>query len=59
MLIGIDVGNTNITVGLFEEGQEGVLPERSWRFNTVRNATSDEIAAPLLAHLLTAGSTPP
>jgi type III pantothenate kinase len=58
MLIGIDVGNTNITVGLFEEGQEGVLPERSWRFNTVRNATSDEIAAPLLAHLLTGGIDP-
>ena len=57
MLIGIDVGNTNITVGLFEEGQTGVDPERSWRLNTVRNATADEIAAPLLAHLACSGIT--
>jgi len=52
MLIGVDVGNSNITVGLFEEKQKGVVPERSWQLNTVPNATADEIAAPLLAHLL-------
>jgi len=58
MLIGIDVGNTNITVGLFEEEQKGVDPERSWRLNTVPNATADEIAAPLLAHFLSSGIDP-
>lgn len=52
MLIGIDVGNTNITVGLFKDKNGGTTPDFSWRLNTVANATADEIAAPLISHLL-------
>jgi type III pantothenate kinase len=48
MLIGIDAGNTHITVGLFEEGCE---PLHAWRFNTIPNATSDELASLLFARM--------
>lgn len=58
MLIGIDVGNTNITVGLFRDGNSGTDPDFSWRLNTVANATADEIAAPLISHLLFHGLDP-
>jgi type III pantothenate kinase len=49
MLLAIDVGNTNIVLGVFER-QELI---RSWRLQTVRERTSDEIALQLeglLAH---------
>ena len=39
MLLVIDVGNTNIVLGLYEGA--GLL--RSWRMGTRSNATSDEM----------------
>ena len=39
MLLAIDVGNTNIVLGVFERG---ALVE-SWRLATLRERTSDEI----------------
>src|SRR5215216_2150405 len=40
MLLAIDVGNTNIVLGVFEPG--GRLAE-SWRLATLRERTSDEV----------------
>jgi type III pantothenate kinase len=39
MLLAIDVGNTNIVLGVFE----GDTLVRSWRLHTVRERTSDEL----------------
>ncbi|MEO8682908.1 MAG: type III pantothenate kinase, partial [Vicinamibacterales bacterium] len=39
MLLAIDVGNTNIVIGVFR-GQELV---HSWRLTTIRERTSDEL----------------
>ena len=39
MLLAIDVGNTNIVLGVFE-GEQLV---ESWRLATLRERTSDEI----------------
>lgn len=38
MILALDVGNTNITIGLFEKGKL----ERNWRLRTVHDQTSDE-----------------
>ena len=49
MLLAIDVGNTNIVLGVFE----GVKLVRSWRLLTLRERTADEIGlmvAGLFAH---------
>src|SRR5947209_19923058 len=43
MLLAIDVGNTHITVGLF---REKVL-KHTWRLNTNRHYTSDELGMQL------------
>ena len=51
MLIGLDVGNTNITVGVFADGVEYISPLHSWRLTTLHHMTADEMAAPVLAHL--------
>lgn len=58
LLIGLDIGNTNITVGLFDEGAGHISPRHALRLNTVHHATSDEVAAPLLAHLAHLGISP-
>ncbi len=44
MLLALDVGNTNIVLGLYRMGPEGVEPEvvASWRVTTPRSHTSDE-----------------
>jgi len=42
-LLAADIGNTNVTVGLFEDDHLA----RSWRAITRANATSDEVAAAL------------
>ena len=47
MLIVIDVGNTNIKVGLFEEGRL----ESSWRMATKMHVTSDEIGIKMISFL--------
>jgi type III pantothenate kinase len=46
MLLAIDVGNTNITIGLFE----GQRLAQSWRLATLRERTSDELGI-LFTHL--------
>ena len=46
MLLAIDVGNTNIVLGVFE----GDLLTESWRLVTMRERTSDEIGI-LVTHL--------
>lgn len=51
MLLALDIGNTNITVGLFHES---VLAE-SWRLATRRDATGDEIGALLYVALQAKG----
>jgi type III pantothenate kinase len=39
MLLAIDIGNTNIVLGVFENGRVA----RSWRLATLRERTSDEL----------------
>src|SRR2546427_7094531 len=39
MLLAIDVGNTNIVLGVFD----GVTLMRSWRLQTLRERTADEL----------------
>jgi type III pantothenate kinase len=39
MLLAIDVGNTNIVLGVFEDGRLGA----SWRLATLRERTADEL----------------
>ena len=51
MLLTIDVGNTEITLGLFT----GQRLEEHWRLTTVANRTPDEWSATLTTHLLQAG----
>ncbi len=46
-LLAADIGNTNVTVGLFEDDRLA----RSWRAITRANATSDEVAAALTGML--------
>jgi len=49
MLLAIDVGNTHITVGLFREKNL----KHSWRLNTDRHYTSDELGVHFLNLLAT------
>src|SRR3954468_2702535 len=46
MLLAIDVGNTNIVLGVFD----GVRLAESWRLATLRERTSDEVGI-LVTHL--------
>jgi type III pantothenate kinase len=50
MFLALDIGNTNITVGLFKIEQEKVLnnPLKVWRMSTVKWQTSDEYATMLM-----------
>jgi type III pantothenate kinase len=49
LLLAIDVGNTNVTLGTFEyDGAEGRLAEH-WRLSTHAGQTSDEVAVTLRA----------
>ena len=47
MLLAADIGNTNVTIGLFDEDRM----IRSWRAISRANATTDEVAAMLTALL--------
>jgi type III pantothenate kinase len=49
MLLAIDVGNTHITVGLFQ----GKTLKQTWRLNTFRHYTSDELGVHFLSLLAT------
>src|SRR6185436_10443778 len=51
MLLTVDVGNTEITVGLFA----GERLAAHWRLTTVANRTPDEWAVTLTGHLTLAG----
>src|SRR3954471_20836600 len=53
MLLAIDVGNTNIVLGVFKDGR---LAE-SWRLATMRERTSDEIGI-LVTHLFARNEIP-
>jgi type III pantothenate kinase len=55
LLIGIDVGNTNSTVGIFADAPGELTPLQAWRFTTKQYMTADEMAAPIIAHLMHAG----
>ena len=61
MLLAIDVGNTNITFGLFEvlapreRSSSSPVVKTSWRLSTRRDATSDDYGALLLALLTNQG----
>src|ERR671911_19396 len=54
MLLAIDVGNTNIVLGVFDP--EGHLAE-SWRLATLRERTSDEVGI-LVTHLFARSAIP-
>jgi len=48
-LLVVDVGNTNVSLGLFDyAGEEGTLASH-WRLSTHREQTSDELAVALIA----------
>ena len=53
MLLAIDVGNTNIVLGVFE----GARLAKSWRLATLRERTSDEIGI-LVTHLFARSEIP-
>jgi type III pantothenate kinase len=53
MLLAIDVGNTNIVIGVFE----GQAVGRSWRLATSRERTADEIGLMTISLLERAGIT--
>jgi type III pantothenate kinase len=53
MLLAIDVGNTNIVLGVFE----GERLAESWRLATMRERTSDEVGI-LVAHLFERSGIP-
>jgi type III pantothenate kinase len=54
MLLAIDVGNTNIVLGVFD--RDGRLAE-SWRLATLRERTSDEVGI-LVTHLFARSEIP-
>jgi type III pantothenate kinase len=49
MFLALDIGNTNITIGLFNIQNEKVLPGplKVWRMSTIKGQTSDEYATML------------
>jgi type III pantothenate kinase len=53
MLLAIDVGNTNIVLGVFE----GTRLDHSWRLATLRERTSDEVGI-LVTHLFAHSAIP-
>jgi len=54
VLLALDIGNTEITLGLFREREL----ESHWRLTTVADRTPDEWAAALAAFLGHAGLSP-
>ena len=50
MFLAIDIGNTNITLGLFEfdGGRSKRGPSKIWRLSTVKSNTSDEYGTQIL-----------
>ncbi|MBI4396398.1 MAG: type III pantothenate kinase [Elusimicrobia bacterium] len=64
MLLAIDIGNTNITFGIFRISPSGASPSHSekliagWRLATQKNATADDYGAALLSLFRYAGLDP-
>jgi type III pantothenate kinase len=60
MLLAIDVGNSEITLGLFsgDRPSTGDRPSVQWRMTTVTARTSDEWMSTLTAYLEQAGHSP-
>ena len=54
MLLAIDIGNTTITLGLYD----GETPGPRWRLETVRTRLADEYGLVLSSLLSAAGLTP-
>ncbi len=50
MLLTIDIGNTNITLGIFKAGEAklSAKPERAWRLFTNKSETADEYGQKIL-----------
>lgn len=50
MLLAIDIGNTNITIGIFKfkEGRSQRGPIKVWRISTEKNRTADEYGTQIL-----------
>ncbi|MDR2437010.1 MAG: type III pantothenate kinase [Endomicrobium sp.] len=50
MFLALDIGNTNITIGLFNMQNGKVLPEplKVWRMSTIKGQTADEYATILM-----------
>lgn len=50
MFLAIDIGNTNITVGLFkiQNGKIGKSPAKVWRMSTAKGQTADEYGTMLM-----------
>ena len=57
MLLALDIGNTNIKIGVFPAGS-GYAPAASWRINTEQGRTSDEYGF-MIANLLPARGIDP
>jgi type III pantothenate kinase len=51
VFLALDIGNTNITIGLFDMNNKRVSsnPLRVWRISTLKNQTSDEYAIILMS----------
>lgn len=60
MLLAIDIGNTNIVLGVFQfsQGRPKKTPAASWRLSTLPRGTADDYAAPLLTLMRNAGLDP-
>lgn len=54
MLLAVDVGNTNVTLGLFD----GARREADWRISTRKEVTSDELGIMFRALFVEAGMDP-
>ena len=54
MLLAIDIGNTTVAVGLFEDK----ALRRTWKFRTERDKTCDEYSLDILGALRFAGIEP-
>ena len=55
MLLAVDIGNTNIVLGLYE----GETLKTHWRLNTVNGKTADEYAVTVLSLMERAGFAVP
>jgi type III pantothenate kinase len=57
MFLALDIGNTNITIGLFNMQKGKVLPGplKVWRMLTIKEQTSDEYAIILMSMLFYSG----